>query len=321
MDIRFDQNYITADDVLVSGIHGRGTVNVPVVINGQTIRRIGNGAFKGFVGVGAINVAEGIREIGSRAFEYCGNLQTVSLPQSVVKIEKDAFAGTTLNQVTFWLRIPYKKYISVREGSIKLTDGRYIFDPKTLGEEASGIVRSFMPDAVPAKFPIDPSMGYLYSDGHNEKHNVYIFNEYCRSKNIQPEELYNGEQAIRHKITGGDADIWFEHDEEADDREDEPDERKTLTALLFCVKEGAVSDSDISLKFSLIRDRYYFQRAVKVRWDDRDYYFVYNEYLSNDAKHPFFRTLVWRRPYDAKGHQWGAPDGVAKKLRLFQGLV
>ena len=321
MDIRFDQNYITADDVLVSGIHWSPTVNVPAVINGQEIRRIGNGAFKGCVGVGTINIAEGIREIGSRAFENCGNLQTINLPQSVVKIEKDAFAGTALNRVTFWLRIPYKKYLSVREGSIKLTDGRYIFDPKTLGEEALSLVRSFRPDAVPEKFPVDPAMGYLYTDDHNGKEYAYIFDEYCRSRNIQPEDLFDEDDAMRQKIIHGDADIWFDHDEEADDRGDGQDINKTFTALLFCVEEGSISDSDIRLKFTLARNRYFFQRAEKVRWENRDYYFLYNEYLSSDKRYPFFRKFRSSRPYDANGHQWNAPEGLVQKLKLFRELV
>ena len=321
MNVRFDQNYITADNVLISAIHGQRTVNVPSKINGMDVTRIGNGAYKGLGNTGMVNVGEGIREISHKVFENCQSLLYVYLPESLETIEDDAFAGTSLKEIAFWLTIPYKKYISVREGSIRLTDGRYIFDPKTLGERASKLIKSFMPESVTGRFRPDPRMGYLYAEAHNGAHNVFAFEDYCSERGLTVSDLENEKEAIKYKIACGDADRWFDIDEETDDLNERNYYRDLNIALLFCIKEGAISDSGIKLKFVLSKNRYYFQRGIKVMWNGCDYYYVCNEYLTNDDKNPFCREISHIGAVDSKGNRWSGPEGLEHKYLLFQGLI
>ncbi len=319
MDIRFDQNYITADDVIISAIHEKKVVDVPSVVNNTHIRKIGAGAFKGFYILKTLNVEDGIREIGHRAFENCLNLENVYLPSSLISIEKDAFEGTDIREISFWRTISYKKYISIREGSIRLMDGTYIFDPKVLGKETEDLVRCFMPGAISGSFRPDPRMGCLYTGGWKKE--VYVFDRFVKESGLSPEDFRDERRTMQSKIKNGTMDLWFEHDEEFDDREESFDERKLYIALLFCVEEGDVSDSDIRLRFVLSKDVYYFQRGVKVRWNGRDYYYIYDEIMTNDDRHPFIRRFSHARPYDAQGHQWSSDRELEQKFKLFRELV
>ena len=321
MDIRFDQNYITADDVIIASIHGTRVVNVPAVVNNTHIKRIGSGAFKGFAEPKRLTVPEGILEIGHRSFENCYNLRSVHLPASLVSVERDAFDGTDIIELSFWLTIPYKKYVSIREGSIRLTNGTYIFDPKVLGKETEDLIHSFMPEATSGSFRPDPRMGYLYATGGINNKDVYIFDNFAKESDLSPEDFRDERLAIQNKIKNGDMDLWFDHDEEYDDREELFDERKLYTALLFCVEEGVVSDSDISLGFVLLKGVYYFQRGIKVKWKGRDYYFICDEILTNDDRHPYIRRLSNVLPYDAEGHQWNRDMDLEQKFKLFKELV
>ncbi len=321
MDIRFDQNYITADDVIIASIHETRVVSVPAVVNNTHIKRIGAGAFKGFAWPKRLVVSEGILEIGHRSFENCYNLRSVHLPASLVSIERDAFAGTDIREISFWRTIPYRKYISIREGSIRLTNGTYIFDPKVLGKETEDLVHSFMPEATSGSFRLDPGMGYLYATGGINNKDVCIFDNFAKESDLSPEDFRDERLAMHNKIKKGDMDLWFDHDEEYDDREELFDEKKLHTALLFCVEEGGVSDSYISLRFVLLKGVYYFQRGIKVKCNGRDYYFICDEILTNDDQHPYIRRLSDMLPYGAEGHQWSRDRELEQKFKLFKELV
>ena len=243
------------------------------------------------------------------------------LPSSLISIEKDAFERTDIIELSFWLTIPYKKYISIREGSIRLTNGTYIFDPKVLGKETEDMVHSFMPEATSGSFRPDPRMGCLYATGGINNKDVYIFDSFAKDSDLSPEDYRDERLAMQNKIKNGDMDLWFDHDEEYDDREELFDEKKLYTALLFCVEEGAVSDSYISLRFVLLKGVYYFQRGIKVKCNGRDYYFICDEILTNDDRHPYIRRLSNVLPYDADGHQWSRDRELEQKFNLFKELV
>ncbi len=321
MDIKYDKNYITVGDTILSYTHDVKRVHVPSVINGNAIRRIGMGAFKGNRCTTEVTIDNGINEIGHKAFSNCEKLRSIIFPDSLELVEEDAFRETPLDSVTFWLRIPYNKYLSVREGSIKLVDGRYIFDPQTLGEEMNRLIHILMPEASKGSFRVDPQMGCLFSDKSEPgKRNLYIFEKYCIDKSISSEDLVFEGDAIGTKIRNHAEDIWFEHSDEYDDAVEKPGKDMLETVMLFCVQEGMISDSDINLKFVLSRNRYYFQRGIKIICNGSTYYHYVKEYFTNNDNHPYFRVLS-NEIYDINGARIDCGEEALNKYMFLQELI
>ena len=66
-------------------------LTIPAKISGKQVTRIGEQAFKN-VDCRAVVIPEGVKEIGEAAFIYCNYLETVTLPTTLTKIERGAFA-------------------------------------------------------------------------------------------------------------------------------------------------------------------------------------------------------------------------------------
>ena len=62
-----------------------------VIKNGKLLEYVGSG--------GDVAIPEGITTIGKEAFYRCSNLESVTIPTSVKKIEKHAFHGSSLKTV------------------------------------------------------------------------------------------------------------------------------------------------------------------------------------------------------------------------------
>ena len=314
MKIVYDGNFITVDDVILSYTHNSDCVNVPAKVNGASITRIGTGAFMGIHKMRDITVQNGIRQMGSRAFAGCEALRNVVLPESLVEMETDAFGDTHLDKISFWLRIPYNKYVTVREGSIRLTDGRYIIDPKALGEKNDELIRSFMPKAVPNIFPVDRRMGYLYTRPITYPDpQILAFADYFEENHLNVDDIL--EKDMRYRILNG-----YEISLTGEDMTNRKfSDERSMVALLICEKEGSICDSDISLQLSLARDTYFFKNLKKVNWHGDSYYFEFSCCLTGDDGHPYDRIGLLSI-LDSKGNPMRRLDimrAVTDKYMLF----
>lgn len=276
MQYKYTEEYVIADDVLISYFGKNSNITVPSEIESIKIRKIGSGAFYGSPYVHEIVVSEGIEEIGSKAFAECTKLFKVTLPESIECIAADAFESTCLQTLDYYEKIPYLKYLNVKESSILLTDRRYIFDPMALGTSVGAKIKGFMGDAMRGGFRVERNMGCLYAcykteGGYNRE--MIRFSEWKDPNNIG---------------------FWYEHDEAKDDCYRLENYRKAIpeTALLYFVKEGGIGDSYIKLNLRLVRAMYYFQNGTKVRTASGEYMVVKEIFFSPDDKQPYICNSI-----------------------------
>ena len=87
--------YSTDDDgnATITGYNGKASgLVIPSTIDGHTVVAIGDNVFKNNSRLKAVIIPDTVTEIGENAFDG-SNLQTVSIPDSVAKIEMYAFCG------------------------------------------------------------------------------------------------------------------------------------------------------------------------------------------------------------------------------------
>ena len=86
---------IVDDNAVITGYNGTDTViTVPAQINGISVEKINDGAFKGNTMLKSVTVSSGIEDIGAFAFENCTSLATISLPDTIVHIGEKAIYNT-----------------------------------------------------------------------------------------------------------------------------------------------------------------------------------------------------------------------------------
>lgn len=274
MRFKLYEEYVIVGDVIISYLGKEKKIRVPSVIEDVIIRKIGAGAFYGNEFAEEIEVAEGIKQIGDKAFGGCTKLRKVILPGSVEIISENAFMQSDVVWLDFYIKMPYLKYLNVKEGSIRLIDGRYILDPMALGDDIGKLIKGFMPKAMQGKFRADIQMGCLYSE--NE---VLCFSD--------------AEQQGDEKLTKKNLHVeWYEHNEYNDDYVDINglDKPDIDTGLLFCIDECGISDTDIKLRLGLKKSRWYFENGTKIYVDNKEFYICQGVYFTNDDKFPYLRS-------------------------------
>ena len=95
---------IVDDNAVITGYTGTDTViTVPAQINGISVVKINDGAFKGNTNLASVTVSEGVKDIGASAFENCTSLATISLPNTIVHIGEKAIYNTAYyNDTSNW---------------------------------------------------------------------------------------------------------------------------------------------------------------------------------------------------------------------------
>ncbi|ALB46029.1 leucine-rich repeat domain-containing protein [Clostridium beijerinckii] len=91
-NLKFDKS--TGTIVGYSGVNK--VVNIPSEIDGVSVTSIGSGAFStdnSAAKIENITIPNSVTSIGESAFEWDSNLKTISIPESVKKIEKATFNG------------------------------------------------------------------------------------------------------------------------------------------------------------------------------------------------------------------------------------
>lgn len=325
-------DYVVANNVLISYTGNEKKICVPATIAGEKIHRIGDGAFYGSSFVEEIIVEDGIAEIGRKAFGKCPRLCYVQLPESIDEIAEDAFCLSELNIIDFYIKVPYLRYLSVKEGSIKLSDGRYLFDPMNMGAYIGNLIKGFMPGYVNNKFRVERNMGYLLAENGNERNSrieieKLLFDEFCSECNINVPSIMNTQALFMNQIRCGKCGAWFEHSEEEDDFGElmRRNEINTISALLFFVKEGHIGDDYIKLNFNLKKSNYFFQRGTKIVMDGKDYYLCQREYLTGSNKSPYVRdNMVYGVYCDDEGIRQAVleeADNVRSKYKFLNELI
>ncbi len=72
-----------------------GALNIPSVLDGYPVTRIGAWSFYRCAGLTGVTIPDSVTSIGKGAFQYCTGLTDVTIPDSVASIGDCAFAGCT----------------------------------------------------------------------------------------------------------------------------------------------------------------------------------------------------------------------------------
>lgn len=76
-----------------------GKVVIPSSVDGYPVLSIARYAFKN-APISEVVISEGVQEVGISAFERCKSLKSVSLPNSLLFVDADAFRATSLTEIT-----------------------------------------------------------------------------------------------------------------------------------------------------------------------------------------------------------------------------
>lgn len=90
-------------EVTITDIHQwvTGNVIIPAAIGGAPVTRIGANAFESCGNVEAITLPDGLTSIGDSAFRFCQSLASINLPNTITRIERRAFVFcSSLNDIT-----------------------------------------------------------------------------------------------------------------------------------------------------------------------------------------------------------------------------
>ena len=125
------------DFVEVTGNPGGGKYSGDVVVPGTveydgityTVKGVGNRAFEGCDDLRKVTISEGIYKIGAYAFYYCGNLERVILPSTLVYIDDSnpVFTGCSkLEIITTAPREGQEDYYYLHDGALYKHEGRIV---------------------------------------------------------------------------------------------------------------------------------------------------------------------------------------------------
>ncbi len=132
-----DFEYTIADgEVTITGYNGSSAnIIIPDEIEGYPVRVIGDGAFENNDDIKRVVISDGITSIGWYSFSYCDSLKSISIPDSIIKIEEDAFYKSSLlkadevaHYIGNWLiEWEYTVYSSpyIKDGTVGIADSAF----------------------------------------------------------------------------------------------------------------------------------------------------------------------------------------------------
>ena len=93
---------VSQGEAPITGYTGQGgDVDVPDTIEGYPVTGIGEDAFNGCGSLTGVSIPDSVTAVGSYAFDHCTALLNVAIPDPIAIIEEGAFAGcTSLTDVT-----------------------------------------------------------------------------------------------------------------------------------------------------------------------------------------------------------------------------
>ena len=89
--------------VVTGYIGSADTITVPAKINGVSVKKIADEAFKDNKKLKSVTISSGIEDVGASAFENCTSLATISLPTTIIHIGEKAIYNTAYyNNTSNW---------------------------------------------------------------------------------------------------------------------------------------------------------------------------------------------------------------------------
>ena len=83
------------EKIIITGYTGSDTqITIPAEIDGLSVVKIEDNAFKDNENLVSVTVSEGVEDIGESAFQNCTSLATISLPETIIHFGKNAIFNT-----------------------------------------------------------------------------------------------------------------------------------------------------------------------------------------------------------------------------------
>lgn len=96
---------IVSDEVVITGLTDWGNelinIEIPDTIENLPVTEIADNAFDSKTKIENITLPEGLKRIGNRSFYNCCNLSSLKLPNSLVYVGSECFAGIGAQTITF----------------------------------------------------------------------------------------------------------------------------------------------------------------------------------------------------------------------------
>ncbi len=140
MNIHIDKDIMVIGDTLLQAspaLKRRNVIQIDEQMCGARIRRIGDGAMMNEKVLHKVIVGEGIEELGARSFSSHDYIEHLVLPESLNKIEEDAFAATEIVRLEMRRSLSRASYDRIHSEALEVTGGelllgrRYYSEPGT----------------------------------------------------------------------------------------------------------------------------------------------------------------------------------------------
>lgn len=306
-------DYLVLDGVLIlyTGIVSERIV-IPRIIDGQTIKKIGRSAFQDCTFIKSITIPDSVTRIESSAFIGCSNLKEIALPifYNDIHIEADAFVGCkSLERIL--ATATEKEYQRLVSSARSLADGTLVI----MSEQKIKTMLCAMSGYIEAT-PIDTK---------------YIFNvkDYAVNTILGKLVVYGlkdkltiiEDEAVMNHISTGDMRGPFASDNETQIdwhvRANKPAEYRRTALTYFYPSETMRLGEKVHIKI-MVSDGYHFvQSLVKIIYSGKDFYVYRRHYLSPIKEELYTRQDI--TVYDRNGlveNQEVAKEVYAKYMLL-----
>lgn len=93
--LKFKYTLNDANEITITGYEGEDfdSVEIPSVIDGYNVKRIGDGAFSGCTRMTSLVIPDGVTSLGNSAFYNCSYLESITIPNTVTSLGSSVFYG------------------------------------------------------------------------------------------------------------------------------------------------------------------------------------------------------------------------------------
>ncbi len=296
MNTHIDGEYLTFGNVLINYNGTEPIIHIPEQIGGETITEIGDGAFSELSHVQQIVVPKTVRKIGNNAFSDCSNLMNISFLGSIEEFADNAFINcpAVISMVFDDLKISSNDYDRLKGNSIQSKTGTCVaMEFPTYIK----VFRTFIVDGSYPAYNIPYHVRVLFiSHGENEEkgRNFLFHKPECIS--FYSDDLSMTEDAaFKDNMIHSIEEPYFSIAEQENDFRVRNDMKSNISkTCIFTYDDSQTKDIEGGKSMSVVLrvGRIFWQSALKILYDKREYYLYRRYYLTHDSDVQYMREDI-----------------------------
>lgn len=317
MNSHIDKDIMIVGDTLLHAspaFKRKDVIHIDAQMGGNRVRRIGDGAMMNEKVLHKVIVGEGIEELGARSFSSHDYIEHLVLPESLNKIEEDAFAATEIVRLEMRRSLSRASYDRIHSEALEVTGGelllrqRYYDEP---GTEEIGKDMEMLYTVINATgceqhtAHLSEMMNCIFLKRDGKKDNGYINREYPFEK-MPPlgEEMF-----VKKLIVDNLEEVVFNHSEKNYQQaltndigaEAIPWYKKISCGLISFDDRDTVfkEDGRVSVLFKYESGLAYWFTTLQVSYRGRIYHIARKHFLLGKGPEPVF--VRDHGVYDDKG--------------------